>query len=171
MSYSFLQKVLAIPVKRRKTFFQPFSKPTLVRESNKSLTETANELFDFYGQPLKEIFEHFWYLVLRGPEIIRHGVESLGQTEKFKVRNPTQLRLDFGESFPAQVPSPTAAPRSQHRLRQPLLVAQSANLRPNEISWIAHVPKPEHEARKMAETKGSEFRTLFACQEGGLNQE
>jgi len=76
------------------------------------------------------------------------------------------LRFDFGECFAAQVPAPTAAAGGQHGLGQALLAAQLADLRADDISRIAHVPRTEHEGKKSTQGKGSEFRTHFALPPG-----
>jgi hypothetical protein len=123
-----------------------------------------------WRQACEEIFEQMRDSLLGRPEIVRRNAQGLCETEQLKVRNPPQLSFDFGERFTAQVPSPAAAAGGQHRLGQPLLAAQLADLRADDVSRIAHVPIAEHEARKAGPDKGSEFGTIFACQRAGNNQ-
>jgi len=101
-----------------------------------------------WRQSCEEIFPKAVDFLLWGPKIVGRNPQGLCQAEQFKVRNPPQLRFNFGERFAAQVPSPATASRSQHGLGQPLLAAQLADLRADDVSRIVHVPRTEQEGKK-----------------------
>ena len=109
----------------------------------------------------EELLQEGGNFFLGWPKVVGNNTQSPCQTEQFKIGNPSQLRFDLGERLAAQVPSPPTATGSEHRLGKPLLVAQAANLRADDVSRIAHVPESERQRRKTEQTKGSEFRTFF----------
>ena len=106
---------------------------------------TRQFLLDARREPVEKIFEHSRNFVFGRPKLMRLDAQRSGEAKQFKIRNPTELRFNFGEGLPAQIPTPPAAARRQHRLRQLLLVTQPADLRPNQISRILHVPVSEAE--------------------------
>lgn len=114
----------------------------------------------------KEVFQQDGDSVFRRPKFAWNDSQRLGQTKQFKIGNPTQLRFDFGEGLAAEIPAPPAAPGREHGLGQALLAPQPADLRPNDVPRIAHVPKSELERRKGHAGQGSEFRTDCACTAG-----
>ena len=117
----------------------------------------------------EEIFQQRRHFLFGRPEGVRRNTQGLCKAEQFKIGNPAELCFDFGECLAAQVPARASAASGQHGLCQLLLTAQLADLRADDISRVAHVPKSEHQPRKSAQGKGSEFRTFFACQPMGFN--
>src|SRR6266702_4517272 len=108
------------------------------------------ELLHPARQPAEEIIEELRNLILGRPQVRLVHAQRLRQTEQLKIGYPPELRLNLGECLTAQVPSPAAAARCQHRLRQALLESQPANLRPNQISGILHVPISEPDLKRKA---------------------
>lgn len=74
--------------------------------------------------------------------------ESLRQNYKFKVRNTSELRFNFGQGCATQFQSQDGAARSEQFLRQSSLVPQFSDLRADNIlrpflSSFCHAPELE----------------------------
>jgi hypothetical protein len=67
--------------------------------------------------------------------MFRGRTKCLCEAQQFKIANPPKLPFNFSQRFTANVPAPTSAASSQHRLREPLPVSKQADLRPDQISW------------------------------------
>jgi len=119
--------------------------------------------FDEGGKTGKKVFQCARDFLSGWPKLVRSNSQRSGQAEQFKIGNPAELRFDFGERLTTEIPAPSPAPCRQHGLRQSLLAPQSADLRPDDVPRIAHVPKSELKRRKPCTGQGSEFRTVFAC--------
>jgi hypothetical protein len=73
--------------------------------------------------------------------------QSPGQNHQFRVRDASQLRLDFREGGAAQFQAQHGAPGREHLLRQSSLVPQFSDLRAGNVlrtfSSFCHAPELE----------------------------
>lgn len=101
---------------------------------------------------------------LRGKERGWFNLQSFGQHYQFGIGHTTKLRLNFRESCTAQFQAQNRALCRKHFLRQPLLIAQFSNLRPNDILWSGHAPQLELDRKMILEWNCSGFGASYRKQ-------
>jgi len=78
-------------------------------------------------------------------------LERLRQNDQFGIRDAAKLRFYLGKRSTAQIPAEDRTAGGEHFLRQPLLVAQLPDLRPDNVLWFGHAPKTELDTKTSGE--------------------